>query len=306
MRDLARLFVVSGACFAAWAQTPNQAIFTSDTRLVVLHASVIDQSGKLLTDLPRSAFKVFENGTEQEIKTFKREDVPVSMGLLIDGSGSMRDKKSKVAAASIGFVKASNPQDEMFIVNFNDEAYLDVPLTNNQKQLEQGLTKIDSRGGTAMRDAINMGIDYLRQKATKDKKVLVVITDGNDTASNQTFEAVLAKARQSEILIYAIAILAQEEPREAKKAQRAVKELTEASGGIAYYPKEMEEVGGLAMRVAEEIRNQYIIAYTPKVQELDNSYRQIKVTASGRGRPTVRTRAGYYATPDKGQRSKRP
>jgi VWFA-related protein len=263
---------------------------------------VVDQSGKLLTELPRSAFKVFENGAEQEIKTFKREDVPVSMGILIDGSGSMRDKKGKVAAAAVGFVKASNPQDEMFIVNFNDEAYLDVPLTNDRKQLEQGLTKIDSRGGTAMRDAINMGMDYLRQKATKDKKVLVVITDGNDTASNQTFEALLAKARQSEILIYAIAILAQEEPREAKKAQRAVKELTEASGGIAYYPKELEEVSGLAMRVAEEIRNQYVIAYTPKIQELDGSYRQIKVSASGRGRPIVRTRAGYFASPDNRQK----
>ncbi len=280
------------------AQPQDPAIFRSDTRLVVLHASVVDRGGKLVTNLPQSAFKVYENGAEQVIKQFKREDVPVSMGILIDDSGSMRDKRAKVSAAALALVKASNPQDEVFVVNFNDEAYLDVPFTNEIGKLEEGLTKIDSRGGTAMRDAISMSIDYMAQKAKKDKKVIIVVTDGNDTASNENLEKLVAKSQRSGVLIYILGLLSEEEKREAKKAQRAIKALTEASGGLAYYPKDLPEVDKLALQVAHEIRNQYIITYTPVIQQLDGSYRQIKVTVNGPGRPTVRTRNGYYATPD--------
>ncbi len=290
---------------AAWGQTPSdEGIFRIDTRLVVLHASVVDKSGKLVTNLGQGAFKVFENGAEQSIKIFKREDVPVSMGLLIDDSGSMREKRAKVGAAALALVKASNPQDEVFIVNFNDEAYLDQPFTNDVRKLEAALEKIDSRGGTAMRDAISMSIDYMKDKAKKDKKVIFVVTDGNDTASMETLEKLVAKARQSEVLIYAIGILGEEEPRESKKAQRALKALAEASGGMVYYPKALPEVEKMSLDVAHEIRNQYIIAYSPSLQALDGSFRQIKVTVNGPGRPVVRTRNGYYATTDQPKRTK--
>lgn len=289
---------------AVFAQAPgDMAVFRSDTRRVVLHASVVDKSGKLVTNLPQGAFKVFENGVEQQIRLFRREDVPVSMGILIDDSGSMRDKRAKVAAAALALVKASNPQDEVFVVNFNDEAYLDVPFTNDIAKLEEGLQKIDSRGGTAMRDAISMSIDYMKQKAKKDKKVILVVTDGNDTASVETLEKLVAKARQSEVLIYAIGILSEEEPRESKKAQRALKALTEASGGMAHYPKQLPDVEKMSVQVAQEIRNQYIIVYAPAIQELDGSFRQIRVTVNGPGRPQVRTRNGYYATPDQPART---
>ena len=281
------------------AQEEGAAVFRSDTRLVVLHASVVDKGGKLVTNLPEAAFKVYENGAEQAIKIFKREDVPVSMGLLIDDSGSMRDKRAKVAAAALALVKASNPQDEVFVVNFNDEAYLDQPFTSDTAKMEQALDKIDSRGGTAMRDAISMSIDYIKQKAKKDKKVILLVTDGNDTASSETLEKLVQKARQSEVLVYGIGLLNEEEPREAKKAQRALRELTEASGGLAYYPKMLTEVDKIALQVAHEIRNQYIIAYSPNNQSLDGTFRQIKVTVNGPGHPTVRTRNGYYATPDR-------
>lgn len=291
-----------GPC--AIAQDSGPATFTADTRLVVLHASVIDNKGKLITNLPQNAFKVFENGSPQTIKVFKREDVPVSMGILIDDSGSMRDKRAKVAAAAMALVKASNPQDEVFIVNFNDDAYLDVPFTSDPAKLEEGLAKIDSRGGTAMRDAINMSIDYMRDKHKRDKKVLLVITDGNDTASNDSLEKTVMRARQSEVLIFAIGLLSEEEPREAKKAQRALKALTDASGGLAYYPKELPDVDKIALQVAHEIRNQYIIAYTPSIAALDGSFRQIKVTVNGPGHPVVRTRTGYYATADEKARAK--
>ncbi|MGD0619857.1 MAG: VWA domain-containing protein [Bryobacteraceae bacterium] len=280
------------------AQSDDVPLFKADTRLVVLHASVVDKKGKLLTELPQDAFKVFENGAEQSIKVFRREDVPVSIGMVIDNSGSMRDKRAKVERASLDLVKASNPQDEVFIVNFNDEAYLDVEFTNDMNLLQQGIARIDSRGGTALRDSISMSIDYLKSKGKKDKKVLLVITDGNDTASNDrdTLEKLVDKAQKSEVLIFAIGLLSDEEPHEAKKAKRVLSSLTTASGGLAYYPKELAEVDEIALTVAHEIRNQYIIAYTPTNPALDGTFRQIHVTVRGPGSPTVRTRTGYYAT----------
>jgi len=280
------------------AQSDDVPLFKADTRLVVLHASVVDKKGKLLTELPQDAFKVFENGAEQSIKVFRREDVPVSIGMVIDNSGSMRDKRAKVERASLDLVKASNPQDEVFIVNFNDEAYLDVEFTNDMNLLQQGIARIDSRGGTALRDSISMSIDYLKSKGKKDKKVLLVITDGNDTASNDrdTLEKLVDKAQKSEVLIFAIGLLSDEEPHEAKKAKRVLSSLTTASGGLSYYPKELAEVDEIALTVAHEIRNQYIIAYTPTNPALDGTFRQIHVTVRGPGSPTVRTRTGYYAT----------
>jgi len=272
--------------------------FRSDTRLVVLHASVTDRKGKLLTNLNQDDFKIFENGQPQQIKIFKREDVPVSLGIVIDDSGSMSTKRTRVEAAALAMVRESNPQDEVCVVNFNDDAFLDVPFTNDVHKLEQGLARIDSRGGTAMRDALNMSLDYTREKAKKDKKVLLVITDGNDNASNVSLESVVRRANQADTLVYAIGLFTEEEKHEAGKARRALKELTSATGGLAFYPKDVNEVQALAVEVARDIRRQYTIYYTPAIQALDGSYRQIKVTVEGPGKPMVRTRSGYYATPD--------
>ncbi len=277
---------------------PIIAQFRTDIRLVVLHASVSDKRGKLVTDLDRKAFRVFENGHPQEIKVFKREDVPVALGIIIDDSGSMMTKRSRVEAAALAMVRASNPQDEVFIVNFNDDAYLDVPFTSDIHKLEQGLARIDSRGGTAMRDAINKALDYTRTDAKKDKKVLLVITDGNDNASNISLEKVVNRANQSDTLVYAIGLFTEEEKHEASKARRALNELTTASGGLAFYPKDVTEVQQLAVEIARDIRNQYTIAYSPSVQALDGSYRQVKVECDAPGKPVVRTRSGYYAKSD--------
>jgi Ca-activated chloride channel homolog len=274
--------------------------FRSDTRLVVLHASVTDHKGKLVTDLNKNAFKVFENGQLQQVKIFRREDVPVSLGILIDDSGSMMSKRARVEAAALAMVRESNPQDEVFIVNFNDDAYLDVPFTSDIHKMEQGLARIDSRGGTAMRDAVNMSLDYMSKQAKKDKKVLMVITDGNDNASNVGLEKVVLRANQADTLVYAIGLFTDEEKREASKARRALNELTSATGGLAFYPKDIGDVQSQAVEIAHDIRNQYTIAYSPAIQELDGSYRQIKVTVDAPGKPTVRTRTGYYATPDVG------
>ncbi|HUO33191.1 MAG TPA: VWA domain-containing protein [Bryobacteraceae bacterium] len=287
------------AAFGLWAaDTPGQTTFKVDTRLVVLHATVVDKSGHLVVNLPEHAFQVFENGVPQTIKLFKREDVPVSMGLIIDNSGSMRDKRAKVEAAALDLVKDSNRQDEVFIVNFNDEAFLDKDFTNDIKDLQDGLARIDSRGGTAMRDAIRMSIDHLKEKAKKDKKVLVVVTDGNDNSSQIGLESLVKTAQDSGVLIYSVGLLNEEERREAKRCKRALEELSTVTGGEAFFPKELQEVDRVAHQVARDIRNQYTLAYTPANLDLDGSFRQIKVTASGPGHPTVRTRTGYYATPD--------
>ena len=277
-------------------------VFTSNTRLVVCHTTVMDRSGHLVTNLTRDAFTVFENGAPQEIKSVKREDVPVSMGLIIDNSGSMRDKRAKVEAASLALVKDSNPEDEVFVVNFNDEAFLDLPhnkdFTSDIKEMEEALTRIDSRGGTAMRDAIRMSIDHLKEKAHKDKKVLVVVTDGNDNSSVIGLENLVKAAQQSETLVYGVGLLGEEERREAARAQRALKSLGEATGGAVFFPKDVSDVDRIAHQVAHDIRNQYTIEYSPSNTAMDGTFRQIKIAVKAPGNPTVRSRSGYYATPD--------
>ena len=149
-----------------------------------------------------------------------------------------------------------------------------------------------------MRDAVNMSLDYTAKQAKKDKKVLLVITDGNDNASNISLEKVVSRANQADTLVYAIGLFTEEEKHEATKARRALNELTTATGGLAFYPKEINDVQTQAVEIAHDIRNQYTIAYEPSIQQLDGSYRQIKVVVDGPGKPTVRTRSGYYATPD--------
>lgn len=304
MHPLSKAAAAAALCLSLSAseQEPGGVVFRADARLVVLHATVLDKNGKHVTNLPRNAFKVYEDGVEQQIKVFRREDVPVSLGLVIDNSGSMRDKRQKVEAAALALVKASNPQDEVFVVNFNDDAYLDVDFTSDLHKMEEGLARIDSRGGTAMRDAINVSIDHLKQKGKHDKKVLLVVTDGNDNTSEITLERLVQRAQQSEVLVYAIGLLNEEERREARRARRALDAITQATGGQAYYPKELDEVNRISLQVAHDIRNQYIIAYSPSNQLLDGSFRQIRVSVSGPNRPVVRTRTGYYATPEPSRR----
>ncbi|HTS67181.1 MAG TPA: VWA domain-containing protein [Candidatus Acidoferrales bacterium] len=290
----------AAACLLALAQEGT--VFRSDTRIVVCHVTVIDKSGHLVTTLPRDAFTVYENKVRQEIHKFQREDLPVSLGLVIDNSGSMRNKLEQVKAAAVALVKASNPEDEVFVVNFNDTAYLDLPpgkdFTNSIPELQQALAKIDTRGGTAMRDAIQMSINHLRL-AHRDKKVLVVITDGNDNSSVISLETLMRNSHQSGVLIYGVGLLNEEEHREAARARRALNDLAEATGGKTFFPKDVEEVGHIAEQVAHDIRNQYTIEYTPSNSVMDGTFRQIHITVKAAGNPTVRTRSGYYATPDK-------
>jgi len=298
------LFAAAAVLSAQQKQTSDEpgTIFRSDTRVVVCNTTVVDKSGHLVTDLPREAFTITENGVQQRITLFKREDVPVSMGLIIDNSGSMRTKRAGVEAASLALVKDSNKDDEVFVVNFNDEPFLDLPnrkdFTNDIAEMEQALTRIDSRGGTAMRDAIRLSIDHLIEKAHRDKKVLVLVTDGVDNASIITQEALVRAAQQAGVLIYAVGLLSDEDRADASKAKHELNQLAEATGGETYYPKEVSEVDRIAHLVAHDIRNQYTIQYSPSNSAMDGTYRQIKIAVNAPGHLIVRTRSGYYATPD--------
>ena len=279
-------------------------VFRSDTRVVICNTTVFDKTGHLVTDLTRDAFGLTENGAAQRITSFRREDVPVSLGLIVDNSGSMRVRRAGVEAASLALVKDSNPEDEVFVVNFNDEAFLDLPnrknFTNDIREMEEALTRIDSRGGTAMRDAIRMSIDHLNEKAHREKKVLVVVTDGVDNESLITQEALVKAAQQSGVLIYAVGLLSDEDRGDASKARHELTALAEATGGETYFPKEVSDIDRIAHLVAHDIRSQYTIQYTPSNAAMDGTFRQIKVAVNAPGHLTARTRNGYYATPDQG------
>jgi VWFA-related protein len=280
--------------FASFVLYGQDATFRSDTRLVVLNVSVFDQNAKVVKDLPKSAFTVYENGEKQTVTVFRQEDVPISLGLIIDNSASMTDKRDRVASAALSLVKASNPQDEVFIIDFNEKAVLAKEFTNNIKDLESALRNIDAKGETAMRDALLLGIEHLRHRAHRDKKVLVVVTDGDDNSSMET-EAHLAEvAQQNDVIVYAVGLLGAEEPESAARARKQVTELTQQTGGRVWFPNDVAEITNIAPEIAHEIRNQYVVAYTPSNLAADGSFRKIRVDVDAPG-VLVRTRAGYYA-----------
>lgn len=299
-------FVLAAAALRAQQEAPM--VFRTETRVVVCNTTVVDKNGHLVTDLKRENFTVYENGVEQKISGFKREDVPVSLGLIIDNSGSMRTKRAGVEAASLALVRDSNPEDEVFVVNFNDEPFLDLPnqknFTNNIKEMEEALTRIDSKGGTAMRDAVRTSVDHLLENASRDKKVLVLVTDGVDNASIIKQDKLIKVAQQSGVLIYAVGLLEDEDRADVAKARHELSALAEATGGEVYFPKEVAELEPIAHVVAHDIRNQYTIQYTPSNENMDGTFRQIKITVNAPGHLTVRTRSGYYATPDQGKPTK--
>jgi Ca-activated chloride channel family protein len=280
---------------AAFSAQPTP-VFRAETRLVLLRATVKDQRGELVTGLVREAFTVYENGRPQFITVFRRDDVPVSVGILIDNSKSMRGKRAHVEAAALAFVRASNPQDEMFVASFADKAQVDVPLTSDQAVLEAGLKRLDSIGGTALRDAVILGEEYLEAHAARDQKILLLITDGLDNASAAPPERIRQRAERSEIVVYAVGLLDVDDASRADRARDALDELTEPTGGLAYYPAGVEHTKETVLEIARQIRHQYTIGYAPLAQALDGSYRKLKVVAKGPGRLSVRTRAGYRAT----------
>lgn len=270
-------------------------VFRKNVEEVQLHATVLDDKHRMVTDLAKQDFAVYENGQPQQITSFDRRDIPVSIGIVIDNSGSMRDKRPAVNQAAINLVRASNPNDEVFIVNFNDEYYLDQDFTSNLTQMKEGLEKIDSRGGTALYDAVVASADHLEKNAKLDKKVLLVVTDGEDNASRESLEQAVRRLQKEDgPTVYTIGILGEERQ---KRARRALSALAEDTGGISYFPKDLNEVDAISTEVAHDIRNQYIIGYKPSNGKQDTGYRTVRVEAKapGHGKLMVRTRTGYYS-----------
>jgi Ca-activated chloride channel family protein len=271
-------------------------VFRKDVDEVMLHATVVDDKQHIVTNLDRNAFSVFEDGKAQQIISFHHVDIPVAMGIVIDNSGSMREKRNKVNQAALNLVRSSNPQDEVFVVNFNDEQYLDQDFTNDLRKLKEALEKIDARGGTALYDAVVASADHLKQNGRLEKKVIFVVTDGEDNASSETLEAAVKQLQQENgPSVYAIGILGDEEhPKRAKKALQIIADRT---GGIAFFPKTLDEVDAISRSIAADIRNQYAIGYKPTTPKGAGGFRQIRVDAKakGHGKMVVRTKSGYYA-----------
>ena len=268
-----------------------------DVNLVVLHATVTDQHGRLVSDLGEQEFQVYENGVRQQITLFKHEDVPVTAGLLVDHSGSMKRKLHEVSAAAKAFVQASNPDDEMFVVNFNEHVESGLPdtvrFTSDPGKLEQAISRAPATGMTALYDAIAVALRHL-QSGSREKKVLVAISDGGDNASVHKLPQILKFAEQSSAIIYTVGIFDEDDT---DRNPTVLKKLASATGGIAFFPKELNEVTGICTRIAKDIRNQYTIGYAPAEPAKPGEYRTIRVTASAphHGKLSVRTRAGYRA-----------
>jgi Ca-activated chloride channel family protein len=292
VKTLAAIALALAAQTASGVQPP---VFRAEARLVVVHATVRNARGELVTTLDRGAFTVYENNKRQPITLFRHDDVPVSLGLLIDNSGSMRTLRPKVEAAALALVRASNPQDEVFVLNFNDKARIDVPFTSDVGVLETGIARVDSIGGTAMRDAIDLAQKYLGEHGTRDRKVLLVITDGIDNASTVSRDRIETQAEAHDTVIFAVGLFGGEE--RAREGRHELDRLADRTGGSAFYPASVDDTGPVALEIARQIRSQYTIAYAPLNQTLDGTYRTIRVTVSSPERLSVRTRAGYLATP---------
>lgn len=278
---------------------PPSAQLKRNVDLVPLPVTVVDKDGKFVEGLQQDNFRVYEDGVLQKISIFKHEDIPVTMGLVIDNSGSMSDKRPEVNAAALTFVQTSNPDDEVFVVNFNEDYYLDQQsdFTNNISVLRDALGRIDSRGSTALYDAVLASLRHLR-KGHREKKALLVITDGEDNASEHTLAYTIRAAEQSNALIYTIGLLQQDDHGEARRAKRALSALSEATGGLAFFPRTLDQVHSICLQVAKDIRNQYLLGYYPTNPQANGGYRRVEVKLEnlprGLGKVYVRTRTGYY------------
>lgn len=272
---------------------------TRNVNEVVLNVSVFDPSMHMINGLTKDDFKVSEDGVPQTIAAFQHQDVPVSMGILVDNSGSMRDKRPAVNEAALDLVRASNPDDEAFVVNFSDVAYIDQDFTSSITKLQQGLSHIDSRGGTALYDAVTASADHLEKNAKRAKEVLLVITDGEDNASSEDLQQTIEKVQSLEgPVVYSIGLMfgPESDARESHRAKRALQLLSDETGGLAFFPKTLADVDPIAAEVARDIRSQYTISYHSTKPMSEPGFRTVKVEAHAKGyrKLIVRTKSGYY------------
>ena len=265
---------------------------------VVLNCTVLD-GARLASDLKKENFEVFEDGVKQTLISFQHFDLPVSIALVVDNSGSMGRKRPSVNKSALDLIQASNPQDEAFVVNFSDEAIIDQDFTSDVNKLREGLSHIEARGGTALYDAVAASADKLASDAKRPKQVLILITDGEDNASTNNLEQTIRRVRQlSGPVIYSIGLLFGDEMsrEEVKNARKALKMLSDETGGMAFFPKNIEQIDEIAAEVAQDIRSQYTLGYHSTKPTTEAGFRSVQVVSKGKGhgKLTVRTRTGYF------------
>jgi Ca-activated chloride channel family protein len=289
------------AAAGALAGGPGHYTLRQNVQEVDLNVTVLNDHGELVNNLTQGDFRVLEDNVPQTITHFDHADTPVSMGILVDNSGSMREKRGAVNEAALDLVRASNRDDEAFIVNFSDEAFIDQDFTSNLTKLQEGLAHYDARGGTALYDATVASADELSKHAKHAKQVLLIITDGEDNASGLTLEQTIRRVQDLHgPIVYCIGLLFGDSGHEERDAKRALQLMAEETGGIAYFPRSLDEVDPIAAEVARDIRSQYLIGYNPTKPESEGGYRTIKVLAHEPGSHkdlNVRTRSGYYPKP---------
>jgi Ca-activated chloride channel family protein len=295
------LFLAAGSSAVAQikpsgtTQDPQEFRISVDVSLVVLQATVRDRAGRVVPDLIRQDFEVFEDGRAQPVRLFRHEDTPVTVGLVIDHSGSMHEKLGDVIAGARAFVKSSNSRDQMFVVDFNETVSLGLPsgtdFSDNADQLESAIWAKPAVGTTALYDAIVSSLFQLRQGAS-DKKVLIVISDGGDNASQAPLDRVLKLAEQSNAVIYTIGLF---EPSDPDANPKVLRRLAQETGGQAFFPAQLSETVEICERIARDIRDQYTIGYSSASEKRDGAYHKVRLTARAKvdGKLSVRTRTGY-------------
>ena len=280
-----------------YAQPPDPEGFriSVDVDWVVLPASVHDRGGHTVTKLRQQNFEVFEDGKPQEIRLFRQDDIPVTVGLVIDHSGSMREKLADVTAGARAFVRSSNPNDQMFVVNFNESVSVGLPVgmrfSDSAEQLGDAIWAFQARGMTALYDAVIESLERL-QLGTSDKKVLIVISDGGDNASQAGLDRVLKMAARSNAVIYTIGIF---DADDSDRNPRVLSRLARESGGEAFFPHQLSQTVQICESIARDIRNQYTIGYVSTNKIQDGAYRRVRLAARSHENEklSVRTRAGY-------------
>jgi VWFA-related protein len=273
-------------------------VLHTDVEEVLLNCTVLD-GNRLVPDLKKENFQVSEDGVKQKLISFQHTDLPVSIAMVVDNSGSMSRKRSSVNKSALDLIQASNPEDEAFVVNFTDEAFIDQDFTADVGKLRDGLTHIESHGGTALYDAVVASADKLAADAKRPKQVLILITDGEDNASSLNLEQTIRRVQQlSGPVIYSIGLLFGDEMSrsEVRHAHRALEMLSAETGGIAFFPKNIEQIDQIAAEVARDIRNQYTLGYHSTKPTTEPGFRRVLVTAEGKGQGKliVRTRTGYF------------
>ncbi len=272
----------------------------ADVDEVLLSCTVIDEKGRSIEDLNQADFRVWEDGVPQAINSVQHQDLPVSLGILVDNSGSMRDKRWTVNAAAYHLLKASNSRDEAFVVNFSDRAFLDQGFTTDLVALNRSLSRFDSSGTTAMYDAVAAAADELTKHAKLRKQAILIITDGEDNASRLSLDQTVRRVQNlGGPVVYSIGLLFDARPEESERTRTALETLSRETGGVAYFPHSLQDVDAIAAQVAHDIRDQYTVDYHASRPASLGGYRVVHVEANGpnRGRLTVRTRRGYYAAP---------